>query len=123
MNTISSSIASILHKRGLDVDAAKDISNNFTDDDNLFDLMIKNLENGCAILRKEEILEYLSTVALYRKNIDLTSYSCLFDMVYKVKQKPLNKKTLKQLDNIARKNNSIVSNLKKRSKDFSIWTR
>ena len=112
MKTISSSIASVLHKKGIDKDAAKDISNNLIEDDDLFDLMIENLEKECAILNKEEILQYLSTVALYGKNIDLTSYSCLIDIAYKVKQKPLNKKILKQLDNIARKNDSIVSRFK-----------
>jgi len=108
-STVSSSIASILHKRGLDEDAAGEISNNLVDEeDELFDLMINNLVNECSSLSKEEVLEYLSTAALYRQNVHFDSYAQLVNMVSKIKQKPLNEKTLKQLSVIAKKNSLIV---------------
>ncbi len=108
-NTISSSIASILHKRGLDEDAAQEISNNLIEEeDALFALMIENLVNECSSVSKDEILEYLSTAALYRSEVHFDSYAHLVHMVSKIKQEPLNEKTLKQLSNIAKKNASVV---------------
>ncbi len=105
--TVSSSIASILHKRGLDEDAAQVISNDLIDqEDELFALMIENLINECSSLSKEEVLEYLSTAALYRHNIHLDSYAHLVDMVSKIKQKPLNETILKQLITVAKMNTS-----------------
>ncbi len=108
-STVSSSIASILHKRGLDEDAAREISNNLVDEeDELFALMINNLLNECSSLSKEEVLEYLSTAALYRQNVHFDPYSQLVNMVSKIKQKSLNEKTLKQLSTIAKKNALII---------------
>lgn len=101
-NSISSRISAILKKRGVDEDAAENISSNFIDgDEELFMMMINNLENGCDVLKKNEILEYLSILALHKQSINLDSYSSLVGMVYKIKSEPLSKKTLKELENIA----------------------
>ena len=106
--TVSSSIASILHKRGLDEDAAQEISNNLVDEeDELFALMINNLVNECSSLSKEEVLEYLSTAALYRQNVHFDSYAQLVNMVSKIKQKPLDEKALIKLSAIAKQNREI----------------
>ena len=109
-STVSSSIASILHKRGLDEDAAREISNNLVDEeDELFALLIENLVNECSSLSKDEILEYLSTAALYRQDVHFDSYAQLVNMVYKIKQKPLDEKTLIQLSAIAKQNKEIFT--------------
>lgn len=106
--TVSSSIASILHNRGLDEDAAQEISNNLIDEeDELFALMIENLVNECSSLNKEEVLEYLSTAALYRQDVHFDSYAQLVNMVSKIKQKSLDVKTLKQLSAVAKQNKEI----------------
>ncbi len=105
LNTVSSSIASILHKRGLDEDAAHEISNNLIDEeDELFALMIDNLVNNCSSLSKDEILEYLSTAALYRQNVHFDSYAHLVNMVSKIKKKSLSETTLAKLSTIAKEN-------------------
>ncbi len=105
LNTVSSSIASILHKRGLDEDAAQEISNNLIDEeDELFALMIDNLVNNCSSLSKDEILEYLSTAALYRQNVHFDSYAHLVNMVSKIKKKSLSETTLAKLSTIAKEN-------------------
>lgn len=104
-STVASSISSILHKRGLDEDAAQEISNNLVDEkDEFFALMIENLVNNCSSLSKDEILEYLSTAALYRQNVDLDSYAHLVNMVSKIKKKPLSETTLAKLSTIAKEN-------------------
>ncbi len=100
-NRVSLNIATILHKRGLDKDAAYNISNNFIDDEELFAKKINNLEEGCSILTRDEILNYLSKAALHKRSVKLDSYQYLVGMVYDIKQKQLNRETLDQLNNIA----------------------
>ncbi len=107
-STVSSSIASILYKRGIDEDAAQKISNNLVDEeDELFALMIDNLLKTCSHINKEEVLEYLSTAALYRQNVHFDSYAQLVNMVSKIRQKPLDEKTLQQLSTTAKLNKEI----------------
>ena len=104
-NSLSTNIASMLYKRGLDDDAAREISENFfLDNEDLFSFMLKNLENGCSIISEDEIMNYLSSMALQRKSIELDSYESLVSMVHKIKNRALPKETLKQLEQIASKN-------------------
>ncbi|MCF6330123.1 MAG: hypothetical protein L3I99_01080 [Sulfurimonas sp.] len=98
---VSSNIASILYSRGLDKEVAQDISKNFIDDEELFASRVNNLEKGCGILSRNEILDYLSKAALCKKSVQLDSYSYLVGMVYDIKEKPLSREILDQLKNIA----------------------
>ena len=104
-NTVSSGMASILHQRGLDEDAAKIISEDLVKGkDELFALMIDNLINNCEHLGRNEILEYLSRAALHRQDVYFDSYAQLVNMVSTIKQKSLDEKTLKRLSVIAKQN-------------------
>ncbi len=108
-HTISSSIASILHKRGLDEDAAEEMSNNLLEEDEaLLAMMMQNLEEECSSVSREEVLEYLSTAALYRQNVRFDSYDHLIAMVSKIKQTSLDTKTLQNLRDVAKKNSLLV---------------
>ena len=110
-NRVTSKIASILHKRGLDEDAAKEISENFvSEDEELFALMINNLLHGCDDIKKEEVLEYLSSAALHRQSIKLDTYAQLVSMVSKIKQKKLDSKVLDQLKVVAQSNEIFAEN-------------
>ena len=100
-NSVSSSIASILYRRGLDEDVAHNISKSFIEDEELFAKRINNIESGCNILSENEILTYLSKAALHGKSVQLDSYNYLVGMAYDIKQKPLDKEILTQLNNIA----------------------
>jgi hypothetical protein len=112
-NRVTSKIASILHKRGLDEDAAKEISENFVnEDEELFALMLDNLLYSCDIVGKDEILEYLSRAALHRQNVHLDSYAQLVSMVSKIKQSVLDKNTLEQLNVVAKSNTYFAQNYK-----------
>ncbi len=109
INTISSSVASILHKRGIDREAAQELSDNLLmDEESFLALMMQNLEDDCSIVSQEEVLEYLSTAALYRQNVHFDSYDHLIAMVSEIKQKALDEITLKQLKYIAKKNSLLV---------------
>jgi len=107
---VSTSIASILHKRGLDEDAAEELSQNFVaEDEELFAHMMENLLNGCKRISKEELLTYLSNEALFRKSIDLQSYDQLVAILSKVKQKALDEVTLKELQTVAKQNRQLLA--------------
>lgn len=105
INTVSSSVASILYKRGIDEEAALELSDDLLEKDEvLLALMIQNLEDGCNTVSREEVLEYLSTAVLHRQIVHFDSYDHLISMVSNIKQKALDEKTLKELNNVAKKN-------------------
>ena len=109
-STVSSSIANILYQRGLDEDAAKEISSDLVEeeDEACLALMIENIVNSCNEITYNEILEYLSTEALHRKNVQLENYAQLTHMFSKIKQRSPGKETLKQLSIIAKHNSSLI---------------
>jgi len=105
---VSTSIANILYKRGLDEDVAKELSKNLmAEDEELFARMLENLLNGCKSISKEEVFTFLSNEALFRKRVDLKSYDHLVAMAHSVQQKVLDKTTLQQLQNIAKQNRQL----------------
>jgi hypothetical protein len=107
---VSTSIANILHKRGLDEDAAEELSQNFvSEDEELFARMLENLLRGCKSINKEELLTYLSNEALFRKSVNLESYDTLVSMASKIKQKALDEVTLKELQSVAKQNRQLLA--------------
>ena len=66
INSVSMSIASILHKRGIDEEAAQELSDNHLEEDEvLLALMIENLEDGCSSGKQRRgirVFEYSCTV-------------------------------------------------------------
>ena len=107
---VSTSIAKVLHKRGLDEDAAQKISQEFvSDDEDLFAAMIENLLNGCKGINKEALLSYLSTKALFRKSVNLEEYDQLVAMVSQIHQKALDDETLIALQNVAKQNKQLLA--------------
>lgn len=108
-HTISASIASILYNRGIDQEAAEEMSNDLLEaDEALLAMMLQNLENECGIVSREEVLEYMSTAALHRENVRFDSYDHLIAMVSKIKQTSLDTKTLQNLRDVAKKNSLLV---------------
>jgi len=104
-DSISFNIARILYSRGLNDSAAREIAESFLEEDEeLFALMLKNIISDCGVLSENEIMNYLSSLALQRKSIDLKSYASLVNMVQKIKSIAPSKETLKELQNIAIKN-------------------
>ena len=106
VNQVSANIAAILHKRGLDEDAAEKIADALTDGEE--ELMAQMVENLAMVLTHEEIYEHLSTVALHRKEISLDSYDHLVSMVSQVKKSSLDKSTLAQLNIVAKLNSQLI---------------
>ena len=107
-DSVSSSISSLLYSRGLDKEAADEISENLLseEDEDLLEGVIQDLEREKIVSRKE-VLEYLSTKALHKQKLDFHSYDHLVGMVSKIKQKSLNTQTLKQLHTIAKRNQQL----------------
>ncbi len=103
---VSGSIASILHKRGLDEDAAERIADlSINGDEEVMDQMIDNLT---LVIPHNEIMEYLSTMALHRKEIKLDAYDHLVNMVSQIKKSSLDKNTLVQLNVVAKLNSQLI---------------
>ena len=94
-HSVSSSISSLLYSRGLDKDAADEISENLVseEDEALLAILIQDLDRENIVSRKE-VLEYLSTIALHKQKLDFHSYDHLVGMVSKIKQKSLDGKIL-----------------------------
>ena len=107
-HSVSSSISSLLYSRGLDKDAADEMSENLIseEDELLLAILMKDLDRQNIVSRKE-VLEYLSTMALHKQKLDFHSYDHLVGMVSNIKQKSLDSKTLKQLHNIAKINKQL----------------
>ena len=108
-SSVTSSIASILHKRGLDENVAEKISKNLVKEENEhFAMMIENVLNQYNNITKDEILEYLSRAALHREDVHLDTYAQLVHMISTIQQKSLDKDTLAQLNMIAKQNASLL---------------
>jgi len=107
-HSVASSISSILYNRGLDEDVADELSSSLVnEEDELFlSMMIQTLDEK-NIVSREEVLEYLSTAALHKQNIDFKKYDNLTGMVSMIKQQALDTKTLKQLSYIAKINKQL----------------
>lgn len=109
-HTVISSISSILHKRGLDADAADALAANFVsvEDEILLAMLIEKLEAE-NIVNKSDVLAYLSDAALHRQTFDFHSYDHLIGMVSKLTQKSLDNNTLAQLRLITKQNASMLA--------------
>jgi len=101
-HSVSSSISSLLYNRGLDKDAADEMSENLVseEDEILLAVLMQKLDRQNIVSRKD-------TKALHKQNLDLYSYDHLVGMVSKIKQESLDSKTLKQLHNIAKSNKQL----------------
>lgn len=105
---VSSTISSLLYNRGLDKDAADEISKNFLseEDEVLLALVIEELDRENIASRKE-VLEHLSMMALHRQKFDLLSPDHLVGMVTKIRLGSLDSKSLKELHRIAKRNRQL----------------
>ena len=102
INSISLRVAKILEQRGIDEKFSQKIANDFFNDNELAAIfMIKNIENRSSSLKEKDILEYLSTQALYKKSFQLDSYSALVSMAQSIHGQSLSQDALKELENIA----------------------
>jgi hypothetical protein len=107
-NYLSSTIASYLYKRGLDKDAAYELSQNFVDEhDDTLEGMINSLINTYKNVSHDEIFTYLSTAVLYRQKVDLSSYDHLVSMISKIKGKVLTEYELDKLNDISKFNKMV----------------
>ena len=106
-SSVVSSIAKILHNRGLEENAAEMIASELVnEDDSMLLALMHNLENH-NIATKDEVLVYLSQLALHKQKPDFKSYDQLIGMVEKIKQKPIDDITRKKLRELAEVNKTL----------------
>jgi hypothetical protein len=107
-HSITSSISSILYNRGLEEETADELSSAIVDEeDEMFLAMLLQTLDIKNIASREEVLEYLSTAALHKRNIDFKKYDNLVGMVSNIKKRALNENTLKQLSYLAKVNKQL----------------
>ena len=106
--SVASKVSSILRNRGLDEDVAETLALNLVqeEDELLLAMMMEALQIG-NIVKKDEVLEYLSHAALYKQTLDFKSYDHLVGMVSKIKQKSLDTYTLTQLSHVIKINKQL----------------
>lgn len=108
-NNLSLNIAKKLYNRGIDNDAAHKITNEFfAGNEDLFAVLLGNLEYRCSALNKDEIMNYISSLALKRESINLDSYASLVNMLHRIKHQAPNKKVLKELKDVASINSAYM---------------
>ena len=100
-NILTSQITSSLHKRGIDEDAANEISKIFTDGEENLDAKINNLLEVYQNISHEELLEHISIAALHRQKINFDSYDNLISMVSKIKGSNPNTNELQKLRTVS----------------------
>ncbi len=103
---ITKSIASLLHQRGLDEDAADRIAASFMTGKE--ELLAQMADRLTSVVSHDEILEHLSNAALHRKDVRLDSYDYLVSMVSGIRQKKLDKSTLAHLNIVAKLNSQLL---------------
>jgi len=106
--SVRTGISNVLFSKGLDEDAASEISENFVDesDEMLLATLIHNLENQ-NIVTREEVLEYLSSAALHKQKLDFRSYDTLIGMVAQIQKQLPDNTTRNQLSQIAKINKQL----------------
>ena len=107
IQTITDSIANLLHNRGLEEDAAYELSKNFVSDDALFEPMLNHLLDNYSDISEEKLFEYLSTAALHRQAIDLASYDHLVNLLSKINNRTLTEQELKRLSYVSKLNKLV----------------
>ena len=97
-----------LYKKGLDKKtASKKINNILQDDDMLSDLMCKNIINGIDGVSQADIIRYISSAALFEKQIDLGSYATLVSLAQLSVSEPLSKAVLQKIEAVAGQNSNL----------------
>jgi hypothetical protein len=107
--SVSEEIASKLHQQGLEEESAITMAKALVNDDVHFTFMLENLLAHCDMLKRDEVLEYLSKAALFRQKVELHSYGQLVHMVTKINHAALDESVLQKLHTVAKLNQSIVA--------------
>lgn len=108
-NNLSFNVAKILHSRGIDDDASHKIANDFfAGNEDLFAVLLGNLEYRCSVLNRDELMNYISSLALKRESLNLDSYASLVNMLHRIKHQAPSKKILKELKDVASINRAYL---------------
>ena len=103
-NSISTNIANVLHKRGIDEEKAVELAEDLVgENEELFSLMINNFLNATSI-KHDELFDTLSKLALQRKKVDFASYSFLMKLKQNLRNPVINDVMKQKISQIATNN-------------------
>lgn len=106
-NSISTAIANILYKKGIEKDSALEITNTMIcENEKLFSVMLKNYTIAMSA-NHNDVLNTLAQFALHSKKADLTSYSFLIKLTNYANIATIDKEILAILDKVST-NNSLL---------------
>ena len=112
-NTLSYSVAKILHTRGIEEDSAHRLAKDFfSDKEAEFAFMLDNFLNRCDLVSKDDVMDYISTLVLHRQTIELDSYASLIKMVHSITKTMPTQPMLKELLATANTNFAYYSSAK-----------
>jgi len=107
---LSTEIQTILSDRGIEEEAAHDISEQFIARNHPhMERMVENILYASLAITKEELLGYLANEALFKRDISLAHYDYLIGMMSEIKKKVLDKGILKNIKTLSLSNRSLLS--------------
>lgn len=110
VNSFSNMATQNLYNRGLEKKVAqKKISDSLKGDEASNDLMMQNIINQLSLLKREDIITFVSNAALHNRDIDFSSYETLLQMIQENGKIPLEKTVLEKLQKITQQNQNIKS--------------
>ena len=107
-SSVTSGISAVLYNRGLEEETANKLAVALLEgeDEMYLSLLLRTLD-AQNIVSKEEALEYMSTIALHKKKLDLKSYDSLVGMVAHITKSRVDAHTLRQLSYLAKVNKQV----------------
>lgn len=99
-----------LHKKGLDQDIAdQKVLKALSSDEHVNALMVQNIVNNFDNIKREDIIAYIGSCALYEKSVNFSSYDNIVALVQKTDKLMLDKVTLEKIEKICLENKNIKS--------------
>ena len=105
---VSHAVGTYLSDRGLDKKIAEQRVLQYlkhNEHNNL--LMVENIEKKFNELNYKDIISYVSTSILFQKNVDLSSYSNIVELVHKSNKLTLDKLVLANIERVSIENKNI----------------
>jgi len=94
--------------RGLDEDAAKDLTNDgFNENEILTHIKIDNYLSAISGVDYDSVMNQMATRILFNKETDLASYDTLIALTRDIKPQLINKESLEKLSHVAKVNQNL----------------
>ena len=105
---VSHAVSTHLCDKGLDKKIAEQrVGKYLKYDEHANSLMVENIEKNFNELSHKDIISYVSNSVLFQKNVDLSSYSHIVELVHKSNKMTLDKLALVKVERVSNENKNI----------------